>query len=74
MLDLTNIVKNINSILWGPPMMIILLGFGIFSTIYLGFPQLKRLPIGFKSTFGGILIRKKLKKAQCHLFKPWQQR
>ena len=68
MLDLTNIVKNINSILWGPPMMIILLGFGIFSTIYLGFPQLKRLPIGFKSTFGGIFNKKKTKKGSMSSF------
>lgn len=37
-----------NGILWGPPMMILLVGFGVLSTFYLGFPQFKKLGSGFR--------------------------
>lgn len=53
-MSLINIVKNVNSYLWGPPMMILLVGFGLLSTIYLGFPQIRKLKFGFKETFGKI--------------------
>ena len=29
---MTEVVKSINSFLWGPPMMILLVGFGVVST------------------------------------------
>lgn len=48
MSQMESIVSGINDLLWGPPMMIILVGFGIFATFYLGFPQLTKLGTGFK--------------------------
>lgn len=41
-------MTGINNLLWGPPMMIILVGFGIVATFYLGFPQVTKLGTGFK--------------------------
>lgn len=57
-----NLVKSINSVLWGPPMMIILVGFGIFATIYLGVPQFKGLKIGWAESFGKIFEKNDNKK------------
>ncbi len=56
---LLKIVSAINGQLWGPPMMILLGGFGLISTIYLGFPQFTRLGTGFKNSFGKIFSREK---------------
>ncbi len=41
--------------LWGLPMLIILVGGGLFLTVYLGFFQLRYLPFIIKQTFGKIL-------------------
>lgn len=46
--QLESFVTWFNGILWGPPMMILLVGFGILSTFYLGFPQITKLGTGFK--------------------------
>lgn len=54
-MDLLHILKSINAQLWGPPMMILLGGFGIVSTIYLGFPQIKKFKLGISHTFGDFL-------------------
>ncbi|MDY6065954.1 MAG: sodium:alanine symporter family protein [Finegoldia sp.] len=56
---LLELVKSINGILWGAPMMIILAGFGVFATVYLGFPQFRRFGKGFKQAFGGIFSKDK---------------
>lgn len=47
MSQIESIVGGINELLWGPPMMIILLGFGLVATFYLGFPQFRKLGTGF---------------------------
>ncbi|MDO5717352.1 MAG: sodium:alanine symporter family protein [Tissierellia bacterium] len=65
---LLKVVSAINNILWGPPMMIILGGFGIISTIYLGFPQFKRLGMGFKNSFGKIFAREEGKEGSMSSF------
>ncbi|MDO5689599.1 MAG: sodium:alanine symporter family protein [Tissierellia bacterium] len=54
---LLGLVQGINKVLWGPPMMIVLVGFGIISTVYLGFPQFRRLGLGFKESFGKIFSK-----------------
>lgn len=60
MLDnLTQVVVNINSLLWGPPMMILLVGFGLVSTIYLKFPQFTKLGYGWHETFGKLFSKEK---------------
>lgn len=48
-----------NEFLWGPPMMIILIGFGIFATIYFGVPQVSIIKIGWNETFGQLFTREK---------------
>ncbi len=45
----------INGFVWGPPMMIILVGTGIFLTIRLGFPQFKHTSYAIKLIFKGAL-------------------
>ena len=45
----------INAFVWGPPMMIILVGTGIFLTIRLGFPQFKHTSYALKLIFKGAL-------------------
>ena len=52
---LVSLVQSINGVLWGPPMMIILIGFGLFATGYLGFPQLSKLKLGWRESFGKFL-------------------
>lgn len=56
------IVKAINKQLWGWPMMIILIGFGLLSTLYLGFPQFKKSKLGWDNSFGQIFKRDKSNK------------
>lgn len=48
---LTTIFEQINSFLWGPVMLLFLLGTGIWLTIQLGFIQVRFLGEGFKRTF-----------------------
>jgi len=43
----------INSFVWGPPMMIILVGTGVFLTIRLGFPQFRHTSYAWKLIFKG---------------------
>ncbi|MDO5027856.1 MAG: sodium:alanine symporter family protein [Bacillota bacterium] len=50
--NLTQVVVSINGLLWGPPMMILLVGFGLVSSIYLKFPQFTKLGYGWNETFG----------------------
>lgn len=59
MQTIENIVAQINGVLWGAPMLILLVGFGIFATFYLGFPQLKKLGLGWNESFGQLFKRDK---------------
>lgn len=58
-MDLLQIFKSINKVLWGPPLMILLGGFGVISSIYLGFPQFSKFGIGWHNSFGKIFSKKK---------------
>lgn len=62
------IVKAINGQLWGVPMMIILGGFGVLATLYLGFPQLSKLGVGFYNSFGKIFEKKEGNKGSMSSF------
>jgi len=46
------IIASISGWLWGPPMLIILVGGGLFLTVYLGFFQIRYAPFILKETFG----------------------
>lgn len=68
MLGIENVIKAINSFLWGLPTMGILAGFGIISTIYLGFPQFRRFKAAFKKVFGDIFNKKDKKEGSMSSF------
>ena len=51
-MDFLTILDNF---VWGPPMMIVLVGTGIFLTIRLGFPQFKHTSYALKLIFKGAL-------------------
>lgn len=48
---LLEVLNNISGIIWGPPLLILLVGTGIYLTIRLGFLQLKLLPYSLKLAF-----------------------
>ena len=50
-MELTAIINKINSFLWGVPLLILLLGGGVYLSIKLGFPQIHILKIMKKTVF-----------------------
>lgn len=50
-MDLTAILQKASSIVWGPPMLILLIGTGIFLTFRLKFIQIFKLPLAFQLVF-----------------------
>lgn len=46
-------ITTVNGYAWGPAMLVLLLGTGIFLTLGLGFLSLRRLPLAFKLLFTG---------------------
>lgn len=53
------IVKFVNTVLWDYLLIVGLLGVGLFFTIYLGFPQIRRFPEAVKQVFDGIFKKDK---------------
>ena len=51
-MDIAWFLNKINDILWGPPLLILLVGTGIYLTIRLKFLQVIRLPLSLKYVFG----------------------
>jgi AGCS family alanine or glycine:cation symporter len=50
---MAELIGTINGIAWGPVMLVLLLGTGIYLTLGLGFLTLRKLPIGFGLLFRG---------------------
>ncbi|MFS8580470.1 MAG: alanine:cation symporter family protein, partial [Novibacillus thermophilus] len=48
---LANVVEVVNGFVWGPVLLILLVGTGIFLTIRLGFIQISQLPYALKLAF-----------------------
>jgi AGCS family alanine or glycine:cation symporter len=48
---LIQIFSKIDSIVWGAPLLILLVGTGIYLTVRLGFLQIRKLPLAFKYLF-----------------------
>lgn len=65
---LMKFVVEVNGILWGWPMIILLVGAGIIFTFALGFPQVLKLPQAFKKTFGGMFSKEKTKEGSMSSF------
>jgi len=75
MTAIMDLMDTINAFVWGPPMMIILVGTGVFLTIRLGFPQFKHTSYALKLIFKGALKKThpKKKKEKLLLSKPLLQ-
>lgn len=52
------IVDSINEVMWGPPMLILLVGTGVYLTFLLRGVQVRKLGSAFKKTFGGLFSKK----------------
>ncbi len=50
---LTNLVNSVNGLVWGPPMLVLILGTGLFLMIFLKFMPLTRIPTGFALMWRG---------------------
>ncbi|WP_299974990.1 sodium:alanine symporter family protein [uncultured Pseudoteredinibacter sp.] len=50
---LNNIVSTINGVVWGPYMLALLLGTGIFLTVGLNVMPIRKIPTGFRLLWGG---------------------
>ena len=50
-MDALDIVKGFNEILWNHFLMYVLLGVGIFYSVYLGFPQIRHFRLAFRYAF-----------------------
>ena len=64
-MDLLQIVKGFNEILWNNFLMYVLLGVGIFYTIYLGVPQIRHFGLAMKYSFGSIFKKKEKTEDAC---------
>lgn len=51
---LETIVQDVNAFFWGPPMLILLLGTGIYLTLGLGFMTLRKVPRAVSLLFSGV--------------------
>ena len=47
----TNVLQQINSFVWGPPLLILLVGTGIYLTLRLGLIQVFKLPLALRYLF-----------------------
>lgn len=46
------LIDGANSFLWGPPLLILIVGTGIYLTFRLGFLQFSKLPYALRLAFG----------------------
>ncbi|MEP5764271.1 MAG: sodium:alanine symporter family protein [Halieaceae bacterium] len=54
MVDFVNIIDTINSVVWGPVMLVLILGTGLYLSIGLRFMTIRRIPAAFGLLFRGI--------------------
>jgi len=53
------VVESINSVLWGPIMLVLLLGTGVYFTFRMNFPQIRKFGAAFKRLFGNAFKKDK---------------
>jgi AGCS family alanine or glycine:cation symporter len=51
-LEITTYLRVVDSFIWGPPLLALLIGTGIFYTFGLGFIQVRRLPLALRYVMG----------------------
>ena len=67
MIDLiTNVNSTINGFVWGLPMMILIMGVGIYLSIRCGFPQFRHFAHIMKNTLGKAFEKTEKKKVPFH--------
>ena len=49
----TNLINMINGMVWGPPMLALLLGVGLWLTLRLGFMPIRKIPFAFSQLLKG---------------------
>jgi AGCS family alanine or glycine:cation symporter len=62
MTAIMNFLTIVDNFVWGPPMLIVLVGTGIFLTIRIGFPQFKHSGYAWKLVFSGMAKKDKSEK------------
>lgn len=68
MTDLTQLVGDASDMLWSSVLLILLVGVGLFYSLYLGFPQITQFGRAMKETFGGIFAKKDNKEGSMSSF------
>ncbi|SDB83377.1 alanine or glycine:cation symporter, AGCS family [Pelagirhabdus alkalitolerans] len=58
-MDVIALIESINAILWGPVMLLFLVGTGVLFTLRLRFLQIRKLKLAFTETFGGLFSKRK---------------
>lgn len=53
-MNISTVIEYINNVLWGPPMLILLVGTGVLFTVRLKGLQVRKFKLAFKQTFGGL--------------------
>ena len=66
---ITNINDKINGFVWGIPMMVLILGVGVYLTVACGFPQFRHFVHIMKNTLGKIFEKNETKKGSVSPFK-----
>ena len=66
---ITELNSTINGIVWGIPMMVLILGVGIYLTVCCGFPQFAHFGHIMKNTLGNAFEKKERKKGSVSPFK-----
>ena len=66
---ITNINDKINGFVWGIPMMVLILGVGVYLTVACGFPQFRHFVHIMKNTLGKIFEKKETKEGSVSPFK-----
>ena len=51
--QISNAIGFVNGVVWGPPMLVLILGTGLFLTVGLGFMPLRKLVYGFRMLWAG---------------------
>ena len=66
---ITNLNNTINGFVWGLPMMILILGVGVYLTVACGFPQFRHFAHIMKNTLGKAFEKKEKKEGAVSPFK-----
>ena len=63
-MDIMELVVSINKVLWGPFMLFLLLGTGVYFSFRMRFIQVRRVRLAVKQTFGFLFEKEKKEKVK----------